>query len=212
MRYRTVIFDFDGTLADTERAMQESLNALASEFGFSRIADEEKSVLRKMNAREFLTRRLGIPIWHLYKVLRLVRRGRREFATRSGEVRLFPRVPEMLRTLHVAGYRVGIVSTNTVTVMCGILGDSNADIDFLRSGSLLLGKSRALKRVLRQCGRDQSPVVYVGDEVRDAKTCRAVGIAMIGVGWGLNDAHTLRNEGIEVAETLEELSEKILAQ
>lgn len=210
MKYHTVIFDFDGTLADSGNTFFDVINALAPEFGFSPIVAEEIPELRKMGSREFLTVRLGIPLWNLYKVSRFIRRARGEFAAHAAGIRLFPDVPELLRKLRKIGYHIGVVSTNTVPVMRDILGDSNADIDFLRSGSLLLGKSYALRRVVRHIGSHRSEVLYVGDEVRDARTCRAVGIAMIGVGWGLNDRDTLREEGIEVAETWAELSEKIL--
>src|SRR3989344_2385250 len=117
MRYFTILFDFDGTLADTESVMRESLNAIAKKSGFLPISETENETLRGMNAREFLTTRLGISPWNIVKTIHLIRRTRREFIARAGGIRLFPGVADLLRQLKAAGFQVGIVSTNTVPVM-----------------------------------------------------------------------------------------------
>ncbi len=212
MRYRTIIFDFDGTLADTENAMRESLNAVAKGFGFAPISEMEKEVLRRMNAREFLTGRLGIPVWNIFKTAFLVYKARKEFNSRSADIQLFPGISDLLRKFRAAGYQIGVVSTNSVSVIRGVLGDSNGDVDFIRKGSLLFGKSFALRRTLWWYGLSRHSVVYVGDEVRDARSCRTVGIPMIGVGWGLNDVHTLCKEGVDAAVSQEELRKKVMAE
>jgi phosphoglycolate phosphatase len=207
----TVLFDFDGTLADTEGSMRESLNSLAREFGFPPITDAEKVALRRMDAREFLSKRLGIPIWNSIKVRRLLRQAKRAFEMRADSVHLFPEASDLVRSLHENGCRVGIVSTNSDAVIRRVLGGLNADIDFIRTGSMLMGKSRPIRRILREYRLDPATVVYVSDEVRDAHLCRRVGIPMIGVAWGLNDSDALRAQGIDVALTWDDLKEKLTA-
>ena len=208
----TILFDFDGTLADTEDSMRESLNSLADEFGFRPIASTEKLVLGRMGAREFLSRRLGIPLWKSIKIRRLIRKARRSFATRVAGVRLFPGAAELVASLHAAGYRIGIVSTNTEAVIRRVLGELKDAIDFVRIGSVMIGKSRPIRRILREGHLDPAAVVYVSDEVRDADMCRRVGIPMIGVAWGLNDAESLRAHGVAVATTWADLQAKLAAQ
>jgi phosphoglycolate phosphatase len=73
-----VLFDFDGTIADTEQLVLEATNALADEFGFEPIRPEEHPAIRAMGARERLVKRLGIPLWNVPKVRRIERRAREE--------------------------------------------------------------------------------------------------------------------------------------
>ena len=84
------------------------------------------------------------------------------------------------------------------------------EVDFVHAGSAVFGKARAIRSVLREHRVDISRVIYVGDELRDLEACRAVGIPMIGVGWGLNAPEALEARGAVVVVTQEELRANIL--
>ena len=49
--YKLVIFDFDGTLADSARWMVEELTPLAGRFGFRQACEAEIEVLRGCDTR-----------------------------------------------------------------------------------------------------------------------------------------------------------------
>jgi phosphoglycolate phosphatase len=72
MRPALVIFDLDGTLADSFPWFLRHANDVADRFGFRRIADDEIEPLRRAGSREIL-QRLGVPRWKLPLIARHMR-------------------------------------------------------------------------------------------------------------------------------------------
>ena len=60
MSYTLVIFDLDGTLADSFSWFGTVINGLARDYGFRPVADDEVELLRRAGAREIL-HRLEVP-------------------------------------------------------------------------------------------------------------------------------------------------------
>src|SRR3954466_3928980 len=73
MSYRFVIFDFDGTLADTLSWFNRVLNGVADRFGFQRIEDGEGETLRGLSAQEIIAH-LDVPRWKLPLIARHMRK------------------------------------------------------------------------------------------------------------------------------------------
>ncbi len=210
MKYHTVIFDFDGTIADTEKIFLETINALASEFGFAPVRLEEVPELRKMSARRLLVERLHVPLWNIWKIYKLEKRGKELFTSRVAEVQVFSGMKELMEQLRRAGCRVGVVSSNGDGVVAKVLQTATIPVDFMHGGSRAFGKARALKNVLAGQGIDPATTLYVGDEVRDVEACRKVGIDVVAVSWGYNDAQSLREAGAEVVRDRDALLKKII--
>lgn len=210
MKYEAVIFDFDGTLADTETLLRAVLNSLSDEFGFEPIAEHEMGVLRQMSARELLTKRLKIPAWNIWKAARLERRGKKVFVEQAAEIALFPGIADLLKRLREERVRTGIVSSNMSAIVERALLAEDAAVDFMVAGFSVFGKARALKKAIRRHAIDRRSCVYVGDELRDVEACRIAGLPMIGVGWGLNTPEALAKEGVDVVSSVQELREKLL--
>src|SRR3954447_11094520 len=64
MAYKLVIFDFDGTLADSADWMRRTINQLAERYDFKRIADDEFETLHGRDNRA-IVRHLGVPAWKM---------------------------------------------------------------------------------------------------------------------------------------------------
>lgn len=205
MSYDAILFDFDGTIVDSEQHMLDALNAVSNEFGFTPLNREEISQLRKLSARELVTERLRIPIWKVWKLYWLERRAKEEFARRSAGLHVFTGMQEVIGKLHDSGLKMGIVSSAASHVVKRVVHEAKLPFDFIYAGSSAIIKAYAIKAAIAKEGIDKRRVVYVGDEIRDVEACDRVGIPIIAVGWGLNDAETLRSRGVEVASTPEEL-------
>lgn len=54
MTQKVIIFDFDGTIADTVDALVTIANRLAVDFGYIQISANELTVLRNLTAREII--------------------------------------------------------------------------------------------------------------------------------------------------------------
>jgi phosphoglycolate phosphatase len=204
-RYHTILFDFDGTLADSEEVMRDAINSLAPEFGFAPIAKEEAPVLKTLPLPRFVRERLGVPLWNIPKLLRLERRGKEEFARRSDRVRFFPGMSELVHKLYAAGYEIGIVTSSDTEVVRKVLERDGASVHFIHAGSRIARKAGAIRAALAEFDLRRDKTLYVGDELRDVRACKKAGIDFVGVGWGLNAPEALRASGAPVASTPQEL-------
>lgn len=68
-----LIFDFDGTLVDSFRAVIRKFNLLADEFNFRKISNDEINGLKDLTSRQ-LIKYLEIPIYKIPSVLRSARK------------------------------------------------------------------------------------------------------------------------------------------
>ena len=64
MRYSLVIFDLDGTLADSFPWFLRVVNGVADKFRFKPIEPDDVESLRRAGTREIL-KRLDVPFWKL---------------------------------------------------------------------------------------------------------------------------------------------------
>jgi phosphoglycolate phosphatase len=187
MRYSIILWDFDGTLADTLPGLLRIFNDLAPQFGLEKIADLQ--TLRDTPPVELLRDR-GIRWWKLIALRNAIVRRQKEQVDR---IRLFPHIPEMLQQLHATGYRLGIVSSNSEENIRHGLRAAGAEQWFeLVVGSWqLLGKHRMLRRALRRTHLTSRQALYVGDEVRDITAARLAGMDAAAVTWGVNTSDLL---------------------
>ncbi len=183
----TLIFDFDGTLADTLPLLLALSNRLAPEYGHRRVAEADIDALRGLHAREVL-RWLKIP-W--YQLPRLARRIRTELHREIPQVAPIKSMPAIVNQL-APDFGLGILTTNSVAnVRVFLTTQQITHFAFVRSSPRLLGKSRTLKRVLREQGLVAADTLYIGDEVRDVEAAHASGLNTIAVSWGANATDAL---------------------
>jgi phosphoglycolate phosphatase len=188
MRYRLVIFDFDGTLADSYPWFSRVINDIADRYRFKRIAPHEIDMLRTMDARA-LMRHLEIAAWKMPLIARHMRKRK---AQELDQTRLFDGVDAMLQRLSQAGIAMALVSSNSESNVRTILGPGNAGlIGYYECGVSLFGKSSRFARVLRRSRTPAGDALCIGDETRDHDAARKSGIAFGAVLWGYATPDTL---------------------
>jgi phosphoglycolate phosphatase len=181
MRYQLVIFDFDGTLADSFPWFSRVLNDVADRFHFKRVEAHETDALRRMDVHQ-LMRHLGVPAWKLPLIARHLRKRK---SRELDQTRLFDGVDQMLRRLSDAGIALALVSSNSDANVRAILGGENAGlIRYYECGTSLLGKASRFRRILRRTAIHARDAIAIGDEVRDLEAARKEGIAFAAVTWG----------------------------
>lgn len=177
--YDMVIFDFDGTLADSAAWMIRAVNPMAKRFGFKTVTDEEIDMLRGRSTREVI-RYLGISPW---KLPMIAAHGKKMMAADCASIPLFPETAGMLKALHDAGLRLAVVSSNSEQTIRAVLGpDLSGLISQFACGASLFGKARKFRKVTSGASRDR--VICIGDETRDIDAARATGLASGAVTWG----------------------------
>jgi phosphoglycolate phosphatase len=180
---KLIIFDFDGTLADTLGALMRISNRLAPEFGYLQIGDEQLANLKYLSSWEII-KLSKVALW---KLPFLIKRVKEEFPQEVRNVKLFPGVIELLNALKVQGYRLGIVSSNAEANIRALLNQNGIEhlFDFVNSASTF-GKGKAIAKLIRQYQCLKSDVIYIGDEIRDIQAARSIEIRVVSVGWGFN--------------------------
>lgn len=197
-----VIFDFDGTLADTFALGSQLINEYADRLGYKQIdfaANKDKS------AKE-LIKMSGVRFWQIPGLLRFFRKKSVE---RASEVNAFTGIPDLVRQLHERGFTLGVMTTNSAQTI-GIFLEKYGLKDYftyIKTEISLFGKRRALRRTKRHL---KSDIIYIGDEIRDIDACRAVKIPIISVAWGFNSYEILEkhNPGM-VTKDAEEVIQKL---
>jgi len=185
---KIVIFDFDGTLADTFDLIFAIANRLSVEFGYKQAKKEEIPEIEKLSPLELINQS-GISI---FKVPFLLRRIRAEFQKEINDVGLFAGIKEVLLALKLQGYQIGIITSNAQENVEYVLQKHDLLIfDFMVSGTTLFGKHRVIKKYLKSENIQPEEMVYVGDETRDINSAKKAKVKAIGVTWGFNSREAL---------------------
>jgi phosphoglycolate phosphatase len=179
--YKLVIFDFDGTLADSLGWMATEVRPLARRFGFREVSDEEIAMLRGRGNREIL-RYLNVPAW---KLPLIAAHMRKRFAQDAEAIRLFPGAKALLRRLAGDGVILGVVSSNSEANVKRILGPEVAAlVGYYECGTSIFGKAARFRRLVKRARVTSDQALCIGDEARDIEAAKAAGLASAAVVWG----------------------------
>lgn len=184
---RHIIFDFDGTLADSLPLVIEIAEEL---LGPLNLSESEKTRLRNLPMRAVL-KESGIAY---SKILRLVVKGRAMIKQRMDELNIIPDLGKEIKAIKSDGYMLYVLSSNSEGNIRSFLKrndllDCFSDV----KGSIgLFSKTSALKKFLKVKKIDKNDCLYVGDEVRDVDASKKLGIPIISVAWGFNGEKILK--------------------
>ncbi len=192
MTEKVIIFDFDGTIADTLDAIVNISNRLAADFGYKQTSLEEIAQLKNLNSREII-KQSGISI---FKVPFLIRKVKAELNKEIQKLKPIPGIKEALVQLKAQGYRVLILTSNSKENVLFFLEENKMQdlFDFIYSGATLFGKSKIINNILKQENLNYEQFFYVGDETRDIEAARRSYIKAIAVSWGFNSKEVLAKQ------------------
>ena len=183
-----LIFDFDGTIADTLHFLIEIINRLSDEFGFKTIETSEIAKLKDKSVGEVI-RHLNIP---LLKVPMIAAKARKELHKEIASVKPAEGLKDMLQQLKSLGVKMGILTSNSLKNVTGFLKNNELDLfDFVHTTPKIWGKNRSLKTLIHENQLDLLQVIYVGDETRDIIAAQKAGIRSVAVTWGYNSSKAL---------------------
>lgn len=188
-----LIFDFDGTLANTIEAGIGIYNEMAGQYGLKAVTAAEVSELRKLNTRALLDQ-LGIS---RLLAIKLGARIKKALHARMAGVETIPGMKEAVLALHREGFRLGILTSNSAENVRLVLKrfDLLDCFLFIEAGVSLFGKAHRIANVLRKSGVPADLAMYVGDETRDMEAARESQVSGVAVCWGTNGREAMETEG-----------------
>lgn len=186
---KAVLFDLDGTLADTAPDLGYAINRMREARGLAPLPVEATRPVASLGARGLLGVGFGITPEHPdYPALReeFLQLYERNLCRRT---RLFPGMSELIDAIEARRLRWGVVTNKAERfarplldllhvgkrAACVIGGDSTGNIK--PHPEPLLAASRALALTPESC-------VYVGDDRRDIDAGRAAGMRTVAVTYG----------------------------
>jgi phosphoglycolate phosphatase len=187
-----VIFDFDGTLADSTAWAIRAVRPLAERFKFKAVTEDEIAMLRGRTSREIIAY-LGLPLW---KVPLVAAHGKKMMAAEAHAIPLFSGTGDLLRGLSAAGLKLAIVSSNSEPTIRSILGPDLAGlVDHYGCGAAIFGKAAKFRAVVKAARVPKERVLCIGDETRDIEAAREAGLACGAVEWGYATRRALADHG-----------------
>ena len=181
---KAVVFDFDGTLADSYDIV---LNFLLDRAGKQRsdITDEEYIRLKNMPMRSIATE-VGLRHWQLVPTYFA---GRRYMTKHLQQTPPFAGTEQLLRSLYEQNVPVYIVSSNSTKNIKRFLKHYSLKQYVKKSygGAGWFGKQRALRKLAQRYRLQLVTTASVGDEVRDVVAARIARMIPIAVSWGFSD-------------------------
>jgi phosphoglycolate phosphatase len=188
MPFRLALFDFDGTLADSQDWFLGIFDQVADRYGYRRLAPGDRARLRGLDTRAILAD-LGVAGWKLPMIAKHLR----DLATRDiDRIGLFPGVAQMLDDLRAGGVQIAVVSSNSEANARRVLGASAVHVTHFACGANLFGKASKIRAVLRAVRAATRDTILIGDEARDIAAARDTGIASGLVAWGYADPEFLK--------------------
>lgn len=186
---KTILFDFDGTLAETMMLIYRVFNQLAKVYRYQPLKEEDIDVVRRLNIHEFIEY-VKISPW---KIPFVAIHARWLMHEDIHEVHPPAGLVEVLNQIHDSGlYNMDILTSNRRKNVEKFLSEHSLGwFDEIHVTRSILSKKRRVKKYIREKGIDPDSLYYVGDTSVDVESARLAGVHSVAVSWGLNKEEAL---------------------
>ena len=189
LRYPFVIFDWDGTLADSTAVIKRALQRSADDLGYPIPTDAQASFIIGMGLRPALEH--AIPTLREEDLTRLTDRFRHHFIVGENEIVLFDGVPEMLSALKARGHSLAVATGKSRKGLDRAFDTLGLREYFVASRCADEGFSKPHPGMLHALfditGMTASDAVMIGDTTHDLQLAENAGTAAIGVTYGAHE-------------------------
>lgn len=206
IRWKNIIFDLDGTLANTVPLILASY-----EYALREVLDQPLDV---QLAKTWIGRTLRAAFTeHAPEHAVELEREYLKFNAihLSDMVTEFPGIPELLADLREAGANLGVVTAKRRSVAIDTLAPAKLPADLPIAAAMEDTTSHKpnpepILIGMKNIGADPAESVYVGDAIYDLQAAAAAGISGVGVTWGAGVPEQVRAQAnVGIADTVDEL-------
>jgi 2-phosphoglycolate phosphatase len=184
-----ILFDLDGTLADTAPDLAAAVNKMRHERGLDMVPLDDLRPLASAGARGLLGGAFGIgPDHHEFASMRDEFLANYE-ADLCIETTLFPGIDALLDDLDARGVRWGIVTNKVARLTEPLVAQLGLDT---RAGCVVSGDTTPhskphpapLLHAAKQLELPPERIVYVGDDLRDVQAGFSAGMITVAAAYG----------------------------
>lgn len=184
-----LLFDFDGTIANSIDKLFVLINGLAPRYGYQPISPEEFEMVRNLPLRQAF-RLLKLPLYKLGRAIPIVLSEYRKIVP---DLEPCEGVVPMLESLKESGIPMSLISSNHTEYVQSFLDRHGiACFDWVEGTGGILQKHDKINRQIKKHRLNKAQVVYIGDETRDIKAARISKVRVISVSWGFHSAKHLQ--------------------
>lgn len=192
------IFDLDGTLLDTLKALTYTTNLVLEHFGLGPVKEEQMRYFvgdgYQMQLRRALHACMDDNEKHLEESFPLYTRLFAENC--MYQVQPYEGIPELLAGFKERGIRIAVLSNKpharTVENIEGVFGKGYFDyIAGEQPGIPRKPDPAGVMKILEAFGAKPGECLYLGDTNTDMKTGLGAGLMTVGVTWGFRDREEL---------------------
>ena len=188
-RFPLIIFDWDGTLADSTAVIKRALQHSAADLGYPIPTDEQASFIIGMGLRPALAH--AIPTLRDADLTPLTERFRHHFTTNENEIILFAGVPEMLASLKARGHTLAVATGKSRRGLDRAFDTLGLREFFVASRCADEGFAKPhpgmLHALFDETGLEARDAVMIGDTTHDLQLAGNASTAAIGVTYGAHD-------------------------
>lgn len=199
MRYRVLIFDWDGTLADSAGMIVRAMQAAIVGIGLPSRTDPQIAELIGLGLNDALVRLY--PEIELDELCRLLEGYRAQWLSAgAGEADLFAGALDALRTLHERGHGIAIATGKSRRGLDRSLQhhrDVSALLRLSRCADETASKPdpRMLREIVDELRIEPAHALMIGDTEYDMEMARRIGMPALGVTCGVHDRVRLASAG-----------------
>lgn len=194
MRYRLIVFDWDGTLIDSAGAIVECIQDAARDLGLEVPARERASHVIGLGLRESL--RIAVPGLPAERSMEFVAAYRRHFLAREDDMRLFPGAGALLDALRARGHLLAVATGKSRQGLERALAASGLRERFAatRCADETTPKPHPamLQELMLELEALPGSTLMIGDTSHDLSMAAAAGVDAVAVAYGAHAADDLR--------------------
>ena len=208
-RFRLVVFDWDGTLADSTTIIARSIREALGDMGEPVPADDAARWVIGLGLADAL--RIVAPGLPPHRHSELTAHYRTRYLGAEQDIPMFPGAVDLLDELERAGYLLGVATGKSRRGLDRVLAKYGLDKRFHATRCADEGHPKPhpdmLLHLMDRLGVDPGETLMIGDTTHDLELARNAGVEAIAVTYGAHERHILaHHEPLATVHSIAELA------
>jgi len=203
MRFKALLFDLDGTLADTLADLRDAMNGMLKEKGFPELTLEQTRKNICYGQKQFVTLSLGAGEFS-DEFIKECEAGYSKYYARcfANTTCAYGGLHALLQDLQREGVKLAVVTNKAHEKALVIMEKLYGDIHFetilgVSAGDIPKPDPSLAHRALEVMGVEADRAAFIGDSDIDMQTAKNSGCFALGVLWGYRDRDCLAQAGAD---------------